>query len=273
MEKFSFKRFWNVFHCEYAKMRVFYVSILAMMIAIVFICGSVLMFPKLFGSGVRSFADYFLRTGVDIMYIFAICPGVMFAFSGMNKTMIPELMQPASASEKFWAKFSVYWLIPTLFAFAMIWIFPTMHYAETFDGESLYDANGDRIPMVLVNGLVVSESTYLDEMLSPPRWQSFRMVFCTYLCLSGLMLLGGALFFKKASPQKFGPFIGVITFVVIIAASFVKKMELPDCVQDFIIYIKAESYRITIFLLSLGLSVVAICTAIAYRRFCRLTLK
>ena len=273
MEKFDFKRFWNVSRYELSKMYKVYIGTSATVFAVILMCFTVLMFPNLFGSGVRSFADYFFRTGIDIMYIFAICPGVMFAFSGMNKTMIPELMQPASASEKFWAKFSVYWLIPTLFAFAMIWIFPTMHYAETFDGVSLYDANGDRIPMVLVNGLVVSESTYLDEMLSLSRWQSFRVVFCTYLCLSGLMLLGGALFFKKASPQKFGPFIGVITFVVIIAASFAKKMELPDCVQDFIIYIKAESYRITIFLLSLGLSVVAICTAIAYRRFCRLTLK
>lgn len=267
MEKFSFKRFWNVFHCEYAKMRVFYVSILAMTIAIVFICGSVMMFPYAFGHTFRSVIAFFFESSINLMYVGVICTSAMFAFSGLNKTMIPDLMLPASNAEKFWAKYAVYWLIPALFAFSLIWLMPYfIHY-----GDYLRVMNGQR-EMYPGGGFDAELLAEIDQ-IRPTRWQAFRSQFCIYLCLSGIMLLVSAIYFKNASPQKFGTVVGIVTFVLITIALFSKTMEVPDFLQDFAFYITAESYRVTIFQLTLGLSIVAICTAIAYRRFCRLTLK
>lgn len=273
MEQFDFKRFWKVFRCELSNMYKVYLVYGAIVVAITLSCWAIVAFPRMFGYEIRHFAEYFLKTGVDSMYIFVLCSGVMFAFSGMNKTMIPELMKPASVAEKFWAKYAVCWLIPTLFAFSLIWLFPNMYHVESIEQVRLFDDNGDRIPMVILNGTVVDEATFLELTKMPPRWQMFRFNFFVYLCFSGLMLLIGAIFFKKATPKMFGPLVGFLVFLSVIIPNFIDRMEIPDFVQSIVDYIKSESYRITIFQLTFGFSVVAICTAIAYRRFCRLTLK
>ncbi|MBO4771068.1 MAG: hypothetical protein J5595_00865, partial [Bacteroidales bacterium] len=124
MEKFSFKRFWNVFHYEYSRMRTVYVVILAVVVAAIIICDSVLMFPKVFGQSFRFVVKVLLDGMTVFMYAGLFCTLSMFIFAGQNKLMIADLMQPASNAEKFSAKFTVYWLIPALFALALIWLTP-----------------------------------------------------------------------------------------------------------------------------------------------------
>ena len=67
--------------------------------------------------------------------------------------------------------------------------------------------------------------------------------------------------------------VGIIIFSTIMLANFGSQIPKPDWLQSFSDYISAESYRITIFQLVVGFLVVTVCTAIAYRRFKRLTLK
>lgn len=261
MEKFSFKRFWNVFHCEYSKLRLVFVGILVATIAVMLICSSLLMFPNWIGRSFKSFVFYMLA-GVDLfMYVGVLVTSAMFAATGYNKTLIPELLQPASNAEKFWAKFVVCWVIPTLFAFAIIWLAP--QYFEHFETQ---DDNGEIIRMARVNGKML-----LKESEMPSRWEMYRLHFCLYLCMSGLMMLISSIYYQYADPSKFGVFVGVATFVVLMLKNFVDVDYF--CSGSFYDCITANSCRVTIFQLVLGFSIVAICTAIAYRRFCRLTLK
>ena len=70
-----------------------------------------------------------------------------------------------------------------------------------------------------------------------------------------------------------GVLVGIIIFSTIMLANFGKNIPKPAWLQQFGNYLAAESYRITIFQLAVGFLVVTVCTAIAYRRFKRLTLK
>ena len=257
---FNWKRFWNLFHYEYAKVRALCVGILIMAVAVVLLSNVVMMLPNVFNGTVRAIVYYMLNATIGFIYIGVLMTGLMFAFSGSNKTLIPDLTIPASNAEKFGAKFLVYWLMPTLFAFAMIWVIPyfAVHYQTQVDGQW--------VNMVKINGLIETK-----ESAEHSRWLIYRFHFFLYLCLSGLMMLVSAIFFKYADPKKFGVFVGISIFVVLEITYFVDFHSLySGSIYD---YLTAENYRVTIFQLALGLLVVAVCTAISYRRFCRLTLK
>lgn len=260
MEKFNWKRFWNVFHYEYAKVRALCVGNLIMAVAVVLISNVLMMLPNLFSGTIRTVVHCMLTATITFIYIGLILTSVMFGFSGSNKTLIPDLMIPASNAEKFGAKFLVYWLIPTLFGFAMIWVIPyfAVHYQTQVDGQW--------VNMVKINGLIETK-----EFAEHSRWLIYRFHFFLYLCLSGLMMLVSAIFFKYADPKKFGVFVGITIFAVLTINNYVDFHSLySGSIYD---YLTAENYRVTIFQLALGLSIVAVCTAISYRRFCRLTLK
>ena len=258
MEKFNWKRFWNVFHYEYAKIRTTYVVVLAIAVAVVMLCDAVLMFPKVFGGSFRHFVSYMFNGSIIFVYIGVIMTSAMFAFSGSNKTLIPELTQPASNAEKFWAKFLVYWLIPTLFGLAMIWMLPFVaeHYQTQVDGQW--------VRMVKVNGVMTIEESALQS-----RWLIFRFHFFLYLCISGMMVLVSSIVYKYADPKKGAIVAGVVGFGIFLLEKYI-PIDFDGSIHD---YITAENCRVTIFQLALGLSIVAVCTAISYRRFCRLTLK
>ena len=258
--KFNWKRFWNLFHYEYAKVRALCVGILIMAVAVVLISNVLMMLPNLFSGTIRTVVHCMLAATITFIYIGLMLTSVMFGFSGSNKTLIPDLMIPASNAEKFGAKFLVYWLIPTLFAFAMIWVIPyfAVHYQTQVDGQW--------VNMVKINGLIETK-----ESAEHSRWLIYRFHFFLYLCLSGLMMLVSAIFFKYADPKKFGGFVGITIFVVLTINNYVDFHSLySGSIYD---YLTAENCRVTIFQLALGLLVVAVCTAISYRRFCRLTLK
>ena len=258
--KFNWKRFWNLFHYEYAKVRALCVGILIMAVAVVLISNVLMMLPNLFSGTIRTVVHCMLAATITFIYIGLILTSVMFGFSGSNKTLIPDLMIPASNAEKFGAKFLVYWLIPTLFAFAMIWVLPFVaeHYQMQVDGQW--------VNMVKINGVIETK-----ESAAHSRWLIYRFHFFLYLCFSGLMMLVSAIFFKYADPKKFGWFVGITIFVVLTINNYVDFHSLySGSIYD---YLTAENCRVTIFQLALGLLVVAVCTAISYRRFCRLTLK
>jgi hypothetical protein len=257
---FNWKRFWNLFHYEYAKVRALCVGILIMAVAVVLISNVLMMLPNLFSGTIRTVVHCMLAATITFIYIGLILTSVMFGFSGSNKTLIPDLMIPASNAEKFGAKFLVYWLIPTLFAFAMIWVLPyfAVHYQMQVDGQW--------VNMVKINGLIETK-----ESAEHSRWLIYRFHFFLYLCFSGLMMLVSAIFFKYADPKKFGGFGGITIFVVLTINNYVDFHSLySGSIYD---YLTAENCRVTIFQLAIGLLVVAVCTAISYRRFCRLTLK
>jgi hypothetical protein len=257
---FNWKRFWNLFHYEYAKVRALCVGILIMAVALVLLGNVVMLLPNVFNGTVRTIVYFMLNGTIGFIYIGLILTSVMFGFSGSNKTLIPDLMIPASNAEKFGAKFLVYWLIPTLFAFAMIWVitYVAMHYQTLVDGQW--------VNVVKVNGVIE-----IDASAAHSRWLIYRFHFFLYLCFSGLMMLVSAIFFKYADPKKFGGFVGITIFVVLTINNYVDFHSLySGSIYD---YLTAENCRVTIFQLALGLSIVAVCTAIAYRRFCRLTIK
>ena len=248
MENFNFKRFWNVFKYEFEKIRLIYIVMAVMAGSILAITYSLLMLlPQQLGDLQQTV--YTLNTASrGFMFAGVIFSSMMFGFAGLNKTMIPDMLLPASIPEKFWAKFLVYWLIPALFAFVL----NCMPYRDyTADFQEFYEFSFVKV------------------------WHNYRLLFCIYLCISGIMLLGGAIYFKYAAPKTFGTVIGITTFVILTLVNFVKRESIstPDWLQNFGNYISAENYRITIFQLVLGFSVVTICTAIAYHRFKRLTLK
>ena len=105
---FNWKRFWNLFHYEYAKVRALCVGILIMAVAVVLISKVLMMLPNLFSGTIRTVVHYMLTATITFIYIGLILTSVMFGFSGSNKTLIPDLMIPASNAEKFGAKFLVY---------------------------------------------------------------------------------------------------------------------------------------------------------------------
>ena len=237
MEKFNWKRFWMVFKCDFAKIRTVYIAF-----AVLAVCTTVIavaLMRILEHTSWHHILRIVCNASNGFMFVGLIFTAMMFIFGGDNKTLIPEILLPASTAEKFWAKFAVYWLLPALFAFAMVRIAP---YYNLPDGADV-------------------------------SWRGVRILFCIYLCLSGIMLLGSAVFFKHAAVKTFGTFVGIVTFVSLMMINFGKNLSLPDFLQTFGDYIAEENYRITIFQLVLGFSVVAVCTAIAYQKFKRLTLK
>lgn len=235
MEEFNFKRFWNVFRLELTKIKTIYIATAVFILSVIVLADTLLMIPQIQRNIVLMIAD----VSKGLLFIGVIYSSMMFAYAGWNKTMIPDLMQPASTAEKFWAKFSVFWLIPALFAFFTIWITPQLRY----DGSEV------------------------------STWEGARLLFCLYLCFSGIMILAGAIFFKKAAGKMLGVLVGIIIFSTIMLANFGKNIPKPEWIHQFGNYLAAESYRITIFQLAVGFLVVTVCTAIAYRRFKRLTLK
>ncbi|MBP5501891.1 MAG: hypothetical protein J6Y24_03780 [Bacteroidales bacterium] len=244
MEKFSLDRFKKILKFELANARKKYIF------GIIFIFSIELLAIALH--------IYFHYPILKDATAFVICVPIALAtnvtgFNGDKKKIINALMMPASVTEKFWARFIVYWLIPMLFVFGIFWILP----------HSL----GSHF--VLENGEWVEPTTV--ELL----WREHRFFFCSTWCLTGLLILGGILF-KKDAFQKTLALVVSIFILFFLFMSFFGDKLFPKTIVDVngnVIQQGFTIHYVTMFQLILSFSVVSVCTTIAYYKFKRLTLK
>lgn len=243
MKKFSINRFCNVLRANICEMKNAYIGYAILTVVLIILTDLIQVFmfqlpiPQEFLRPIKYFA------------IISVMGTVVFPASMMNftkNTKISFLLQPAAVNEKYIARFLVYWVIPTVFAFGMFWLLPHTYQADE------------------------SVSPYVNV------WREYRITFLLYLCVSGIMILGGTFFGEKAAIKTLGTLALLIILFVLMCITFensIKSISAPQWFQNMCHYISEENYRISLFQLTLGFSIVAACIAISYRRFKRLTIK
>ena len=236
MKNFSFKRFWIVLRSEYTMRRPMWLGLFIVIVAALLILDlndNLWNYPFLIG----------VKYGM--IYFPVLCSIAMFATIGSNKTLATQLMMPASNAEKFLAKFVSNVVVPLLISFVGIWFLPV----------ELIDNNG--------------------ELLVPTHWEYYRIHFCITLCLTGIMMLMSMINSKysadnKKAANRLGLVVGLLTPIGTFVYIQIINNYTPGSFYNFMM---ENSTRVTVFQLALGLSVLAICSAICYRIYKNLTLK
>ena len=282
MEKFNFKRFWKVFKRDSYNM----VSIFA-------IIGAVFGIYLNFSLGITFFQFLSRLDGNEVQFgvfepreqmpflmtlffsgppfvafLLLIITSLMFNFAANKRTLIPEIMMPATVKEKFLSKMLIFWAIPAIVAYFFTHI---SHY--TISHFEQIGANGEPIPMVTINGILTITESSLPSFTEINGW-----LYCLYLCLSGVLIFAGSFFRKKTMLKTLAVISGLIVLMLVVLAitSNNQYIDLSDynCFPlDFIRWIRQTSFRVSAFQLLFGWFVVAVCAYFAYRRYARFTLK
>ena len=202
------------------------------------------------------FVYFIVSSGTWLIFLFLIIPSMMFKSAGSKKSLIPDIILPATNSEKFCAKFFVYWLVPAVFAFCLMCISPYIV------GHSEVEINGEMVKMATIYGYVS-----MPESILPSRLAQWGWIYGSYLFLSGAMILVSSFFHKK--PLVATIITTLIIFVLVVIAGILLAPYLPHLSLN---WFKERQLMIFLFQISLGVAMVAFCSLIAYKRFVRLSL-
>ena len=283
MEKFNFKRFWKVFKRDSYNM----VSIFA-------IIGAVFGIYLNFSLGLTFFQFLTSLDGNEVQFgvfepreqmpflmtlffsgppfvafLLLIITSLMFNFAANKRTLIPEIMMPATVKEKFLSKMLIFWVIPAIVAYFFTHI---SHY--TISHFEQIGANGETIPMVTINGILTITESSLPSFTEINGW-----LYCLYLCFSGVLIFAGSFFRKKTMLKTLAVISGLIVLMLVVLAITSNNQQYIDLSDyncfplDFIRWIRQTSFRVLAFQLLFGWFVVAVCAFFAYRRYARFTLK
>ena len=262
MKNFDFKRFWNVFKCdfEYVKKSHYipYAVITCSIVVLAIVLRVALWSMHLPWVSYAVSGVLMMAIGISVYM-----PSIMFAFMGNSGQRAGVLMLPATNIEKFTSRMLVYWLIPVAFSLLMFFLSP-VEYAQ----YTIYTRTGE---------------------LQNTLWYEYRLPICLIGCLSGIMILTSSIFHKKALIKTIAVLLGLIVLFVIIGflvepyipkhsqvtleGNVYVERSVPPFPFNFIQWIADDYFRISVFQISLVVIVVAVCSYIAYRRFNRFTLK
>ena len=282
MEKFNFKRFWKIFRCEsYNMIPIFEIigAVFGIYLSFTLSISFFQILSRLDGNEVQfgvleprehvplPFMLFFNGSHI-VVFLLLIVTSLMFNFASNKRTLIPEMMLPATVTEKFCSKMLIYWVIPAIAAF----LFSRMsHFTIShFDQVS---ADGTTTAMVTINGILTMPEAFLPSFSEINGW-----VYCLYLCLSGVLILAGTFFRKKTMFKTLSVTAGLVVwvlvlFVVMFNNQHINLSEYSGFPFNFIRWIRENTLRVSVFQLLFGWIVVAVCAYIAYRRYARFTLK
>lgn len=282
MEKFNFKRFWKVFKRDSYNMVPIFAIIgavfgiyLSFSLSITFfqflsrLDGNEVQFGVLEPREKMPFIMSLFFSGPHfVAFLLLIVTSLMFNFAANKRTLIPEIMMPATVKEKFCSKMLIFWVIPAIAAF----IFTHISFYTISHFEQL-GANGEPIPMVNINGFLTITESSLPSFSEINGW-----LYCLYLCLSGVLIIAGSFFRKKTMLKTLAVISGLIVLMLVVLVitannQYINLSEYHCFPLDFIRWIRQTSFRVSAFQLLFGWFVVAVCAYFAYRRYARFTLK
>lgn len=282
MEKFNFKRFWMVFRRESYDMIPIFAIIgavfgiyLSSSMSITFfqflsrLDGNEVQFGVLEPREKMPFIMTLFFSGPHfVAFLLLIVTSFMFNFAANKRTLIPDIIMPATAKEKFCSKMLIFWVIPAIAAFIFTHI---SHY--TISHFEQIGANGETFSMVTINGILTITESSLPSFTEINGW-----LYCLYLCLSGVLIFAGSFFRKKTMLKTLAVISGLIVLLLVVLVitfnnQYIDLSDYNCFLLDFIRWIRQTSFRVLAFQLLFGWFVVAVCAYFAYRRYARFTLK